>query len=261
MHITQPHVVSEVTGESGMAILRAMRAGARDPEQWARLRHDRGHHAEETSAQALHGQWREEPRLAWAQAVALDDLEHQKSAAGDRPIDAPRGTLAEGPEWEAWPPGGRPRKRTRHRPHVDGRGSLHRLTGVDWTAMEGLDEPTALTSISAMGWGRGAVADREAFHLLAWALSAPPGLWGPGVIARHEAVCQPGGARAAAGRVVLATPSECLGGLLPTHASPPGDAEGDHRHRAYTCPLDRRDAQARHGLCPSEYGGLCTTLP
>lgn len=155
MHIKRPHVVSEVTGETGMAIRRAMRAGARDPEQLARLRHERCHPNAETIAQALHGPWRDEHLLALAQAVALDDLEHQQSAACDRQIAAHLGTCAECPDREALPPVVRPRKRTRNRPHVDVRGSLPRITGVDWTAMEGLDEPTALTIISEMGLDMG----------------------------------------------------------------------------------------------------------
>jgi transposase len=50
---------------------------------------------------------------------------------------------------------GRPRQRTRHRPPVDVRGSRPRITGVDLTAREGLDEPTAVTISSEMGWDRG----------------------------------------------------------------------------------------------------------
>jgi transposase len=64
LHLKLQHVVSAVTGETGMAILRAMLAGARDPVPLARRRHDRCHHDEETIANALHGQWRAEPRLA-----------------------------------------------------------------------------------------------------------------------------------------------------------------------------------------------------
>jgi transposase len=71
MNIKLQHVVSDVTGETGMAIMRAMLAGERDPETLARLRNDRCHHDEETIAKALHGQWREEHLLALAQAVAL----------------------------------------------------------------------------------------------------------------------------------------------------------------------------------------------
>ena len=71
-------MVSDVPGETGRASMRARRAGARDAVPWARLRHDRGHHDAATLAQALHGQWRAAPRVAWAQAVALDDMSHQQ---------------------------------------------------------------------------------------------------------------------------------------------------------------------------------------
>ena len=40
MNITLQHVVSDVTGETGMAIMRAMLAGERDPQKLARLRND-----------------------------------------------------------------------------------------------------------------------------------------------------------------------------------------------------------------------------
>jgi hypothetical protein len=86
-----------------------------------------------------------------AQAVALDDLDHEKSAACDRQLDAHRGPFAEGHAREAVRPVVRPRKRTRHRPRVDVRGHRHRMTGVDVTAMAGLDAPPAVTSSSAIG--------------------------------------------------------------------------------------------------------------
>jgi transposase len=64
MHLKRQPVVSDVTGATGMALLRAMLAGERDPVPWARLRHDRGHHDAATIAKARHGQWREEPLCA-----------------------------------------------------------------------------------------------------------------------------------------------------------------------------------------------------
>jgi transposase len=64
MNLKLQHVVSDVTGETGMAILRARLAGARDPVPWARLRNDRCPHDEATMAQALHGQWRAVHRCA-----------------------------------------------------------------------------------------------------------------------------------------------------------------------------------------------------
>jgi transposase len=71
MHLKLPHVVSAITGVTGRAMIRAMLAGERHPVQVAQRRDDRGHHDQEASAKALRGQWREEPLLALAQAVAL----------------------------------------------------------------------------------------------------------------------------------------------------------------------------------------------
>jgi transposase len=102
-------------------------------------------------AKARRGRWRDEHLFALAQAMALDDLEHQKIGACDRQIEAPLGTFAGCHDREAVRPVVRPRKRTRNRPCVDVRGIRHRMTGVDLTAMAGIDEPTALTSISEIG--------------------------------------------------------------------------------------------------------------
>jgi transposase len=67
-------VVSALTGVTGLAILRALLAGARDPATLAQLRDDRGTHDEATIARALQGTWRDEPLCALAQAVALSDV-------------------------------------------------------------------------------------------------------------------------------------------------------------------------------------------
>jgi transposase len=104
MHITPQPVVSDVTGETGMAMIRAMLAGERDPVQWARLRNDRCHHDKETIAKALYGQWREAPLLALAQAVALYERYHEKIGECDRQIAAHLGTFAEPQDREVAPP-------------------------------------------------------------------------------------------------------------------------------------------------------------
>jgi transposase len=155
MNLKLQHVVSDVTGETGMAIIRAILAGERDPVQLARLRNYRCHHDEETIAKALHGQWRDEHLFALAQAVALYNMYHEKIVECDRQIEASLETFAECQDRDALPPVSRPRKRTRNRPHLDVRGSLHRITGVDLTAIEGIDEPTALTIISEIGLDMG----------------------------------------------------------------------------------------------------------
>jgi hypothetical protein len=92
LHCTRPHVSSAVTGETGRARIRALRAGARNPVPVARRRHARGPHAAATSATAPPGQWRAEPRWAWAQAVARDARDHAQRAACARQRAARRGT-------------------------------------------------------------------------------------------------------------------------------------------------------------------------
>jgi len=81
------------------------------------------------------------------------------------------------------------------------------------------------------------------------------------VIARYDAGCPSGGDGAAAGRLVPAAPAECPGGVLPPDERAVGDAEGDHGPCASACPLDRRDADARHGRRAPASSGRCTTRP
>ena len=60
MHLKLPHVVSDMTGVTGLAIIRALLAGERDPEQLAQRRDSRCKHDEATIARALQGNGREE---------------------------------------------------------------------------------------------------------------------------------------------------------------------------------------------------------
>ena len=71
MHRKLTQVVSEITGVTGLAILKAILAGERDPPHLAKLRNPHGHHTEDDIATALQGTWRAEHLLAFRQAVEL----------------------------------------------------------------------------------------------------------------------------------------------------------------------------------------------
>ena len=151
-HIKLQHVVSDLTGVTGMAISRAILAGERAPVTLARLRDYRCQHSEETIATALYGQWREEHPFALAQAVALYEVSHQKMLECDRHIEAHLSTFAEHSPDQAPPsPPTRKPKRKRNQPTFDVRGSLQRVTGVDLTTIEGIDDTTALIVLSEVG--------------------------------------------------------------------------------------------------------------
>ena len=93
MHSKVQHVVRDLTGVTGMAIIRAMLTGERDPVTLARLRDSRWQHSAETIAKALYGQWREAHLCALAQAVALYEVYHQNMLECDRQIEAHLGTF------------------------------------------------------------------------------------------------------------------------------------------------------------------------
>jgi hypothetical protein len=64
MHLQLPEVLSDITGVTGMAMIKALLAGERDPVRLARRRDRRCHHREEPIAKALPGPWRAEHLFA-----------------------------------------------------------------------------------------------------------------------------------------------------------------------------------------------------
>ena len=74
MHLKLTEVVSDITGKTGMTILRAILAGARAPQRLAPSRDKRCKHAHATIAKALEGHWRAEPLFALPQAVEQYDF-------------------------------------------------------------------------------------------------------------------------------------------------------------------------------------------
>jgi transposase len=151
MNIKLQHVISDITGATGLAILRAILGGERDPEKLAQLRDYRCKHDEATIARALQGNWRDEQLFALAQAVALYEVYHQKITECDRQIETYLQTFADRREGQPLPPAPRPRKRGRNQPAFAVREPLHRMTGVDLTQIEGIDETTSLVILSEIG--------------------------------------------------------------------------------------------------------------
>jgi transposase len=82
------HVVADITGSTGLRIIRAILAGGRDPVVLACLRHYSCRSSAETIAKALTGSYRTEHLFALEQALALDDVYHEKASACDVRIEA-----------------------------------------------------------------------------------------------------------------------------------------------------------------------------
>ena len=153
MNVQLANVLSDLSGATGMAILRALLRGERDPQRLAKLKNQRVQASREEIARSLEGNWREELLFVVEQSLAMYDTYHEKIAVCDQRIAAHLKTMEAKVDVEAQPiPEARrgkwPRK---HQPRYNLRGELYRVTGVDLTQMDGLDVLTAQTVISEVG--------------------------------------------------------------------------------------------------------------
>ena len=88
MNLQLHHVVSDITGVTGMRIIRAIVDGERDPDVLAAYRDRRCHASVETIRQALIGNDREEHIFALSQALELYDTYQAKVVECDKRIEA-----------------------------------------------------------------------------------------------------------------------------------------------------------------------------
>lgn len=138
MNLQLHHLVSDITGKTGMRIIRAILDGTRDPHVLASYRDGRCKASVETIAQALEGNYRPEHLFAIEQAVALYDPHHERVVVCDRRIEAALAQLAP-PEPPAEPlPASRHKTRQPNALAFEVRQALHAVIGVDLTQIHGI---------------------------------------------------------------------------------------------------------------------------
>ena len=148
MNVQLHKAVTDITGKTGMAIIRAIVGGEREPRILARHRQRGVKRSEAEIAEALTGHYRPEHVFALKQAVEAYDFFQAQMAACDLEI-APH--FAQLPTKADQPLESRPAYRRKNQPHFDLRAELHRTTGVDLTRVEGIDALTAQTVIAEGG--------------------------------------------------------------------------------------------------------------
>ena len=150
MDMKLQHVISNITGQTGMAIIEAIVSGERDPRQLAKLRDHRIKADEATIARSLQGHWLEEHIFELTQALELYRFYHQKIAECDWEIEAQLERFED--VTDGGSPDGNGRRRSQgNAPRFDIRTHLYRMTGVDLTRIDGVDGFTALKVISEIG--------------------------------------------------------------------------------------------------------------
>lgn len=161
MNIQLANVISDVVGETGQRILRAIVAGERDGHRLATLRNSRIHADENEIAASLQGSWRAEHLFALKQALEAFDFIGTQLAQCDAEIEAQLQRLQ---THEGDPAKGK--KRGRNAPKFDLRKQLFQMCGVDLTRIDGIDVTTALVVISETGTDMSRFASDK--HFASW---------------------------------------------------------------------------------------------
>jgi transposase len=154
MNAKPAEVVSDVTGVTGMAIIKAILAGERDPNKLAALRNVMCKRSRAEIARALQGSWRAEHLFALKQAVELYEFYHRQVRECDAELDAHLLTFVDRAESQPLHPRPKGHSPTRgpNAPTFGGaREALYRMAGVDLTMLEGINESTALVILSEVG--------------------------------------------------------------------------------------------------------------
>lgn len=129
MNLQLQNVVTDVTGVTGMKIIRDMLSGERDPKVLAAHRDYRCKSTIETIEKRLIGNWRDEHLFTLRQAVELNDFYERQIAECDGVIAAYSATLPAVADLEQIPPSSKRRKNLeRNEPQFDARGRAYQLS-------------------------------------------------------------------------------------------------------------------------------------
>ena len=152
MNLHLHKVISDISGQTGIAIIRAIIAGERDPQKLAELKNPRIRRSTTEIAKALSGDYRVEHLFVLGQEFRLYEICQKELAVIDIEIEKclanfAAKTLDELPATSKK----RRKKPTANHPNFDLRKSLYRMTGVDFTLIDGLEALSVQTILSEVG--------------------------------------------------------------------------------------------------------------
>ena len=167
MNLQLHHVISDLGGKTGMAIVEAILAGERDPHQLATLRDPRTKASQETIAKSLVGDYRREHLFTLRQSLTGFRQNSQLIADCDVEIESllKEFSSGDGPRAEAVP---EPQAQLKRKPRrnemsFDLRTQLHRIFAVDLTEIPGINTLTAHALFTEVGRDLSKFANVAAF--------------------------------------------------------------------------------------------------
>lgn len=186
MNVQLSLVLSDITGKSGMAMMRAIIAGEHDAARLVALRDSNCRQPDATIRKALTGNYRPEHVFALQQALALYDAYSQQLALCDAEIEQYLEQLAASTLDDRPPLPPSPKKGThsKNAPSYDGRQLLYKLTGVDLTAITGLHVSTIQSILAEVGTDMSRWPSEK--HFCSWLGLAPHNEVSGGKVLRHR---------------------------------------------------------------------------
>lgn len=151
MNVQLHHVVTDITGVTGMKIIRDIVSGVRDPEALAMHRDVRCKTSVATIQQALTGNYRPEHVLALRHALEIYEFHHKKVGECDVEIERVLRELNRARPQPTVPLPAVRHASGRNEPDFDLRGAMFTLLGADLTQIHGLGSYTVLRLIAECG--------------------------------------------------------------------------------------------------------------
>jgi transposase len=174
MNIQLANVLSDLSGLTGQAIIKAILAGERDPHKLAGLRDFRVKASQEVIARSLEGHWQDDLLFVLKQEQESYEFCQKQMAECDRQLKRylqAREDRSQGASLPQETRPGRHRKNKGNAPQFDLRAELFRMTGTDLTQIDGIDVMTAMTILSEAGRDMSKWADEH--HFVSWLRLCP----------------------------------------------------------------------------------------
>ena len=155
MNIQLANVLSDISGISGQAIIKAILAGERNPAELAALCNRRVQASQEEVTRSLEGNWQDDLLFVLQQEQDGYEFCQKQMAECDRQLQeyfqhsADRSQGASLPEEKRK---ARLKKKKGNSPRFDLRAELFRMAGTDLTSIDSIDGMTAMTILSEAGW-------------------------------------------------------------------------------------------------------------
>jgi hypothetical protein len=172
MNLQLHKALSDITGVSGMRIIRAILGGERNPVVLAAMRDRKLKKSESEIVKALSGSYTQEHLFTLSHSVELYDFIQEKIRECDGKIEEYLKGFEDKADPDQYEPKvGKSATRRKNQPYFDLDRELYRVTGVDLTAIDGIDSLTAQTIVAEVGFDLSMFPTEK--HFVSWLALCP----------------------------------------------------------------------------------------